>query len=66
MRLAPCMQKVIMMGNDTDEIIEELFKCFLQRYQKGLEESKRGREFVFDVVDALYYNLNKTNLCRGG
>ena len=26
----------------------------------------RGREFIFDSVDALYYNLNKISLSRGG
>ena len=25
----------IMMGNETDEVIEDLFKCLLQRYQEG-------------------------------
>ena len=29
----------IMMGSETDEIIKELFKPFLQKYQEGLEES---------------------------
>ena len=28
----------IMMGNETDEIIEKLFEYLLQRYQEGLEE----------------------------
>ena len=31
----------IMMGNETDEIIEELYKSILQKYQEGLEESMR-------------------------
>ena len=31
----------IMMGNETDEIIEELFESFLKKYQEGLEESIR-------------------------
>ena len=26
----------------------------------------RGREFAYDSVDALYYNLNKVSLSRGG
>ena len=55
-----------MMGSETDEIIEELFKSFLQKYQEGLEESIRGREFVYDSVDALNYDLNKVSLSRGG
>ena len=45
----------IMMGSETEEIIEELFKSFLQKYQEGLEESVRGSEFVYDSADALYY-----------
>ena len=49
----------IMVGSEIDEIIEDLFKSLLQRYQKGLEESMGGSEFIFDNVDALYYDLNK-------
>ena len=56
----------IMMGSETDEIIEELFKSLLKRYQEGLEESMRVSEFIFDRVGALYYNLNKISLSRGG
>ena len=56
----------IMTGGETDEIIEDLFKSFLQKYQEKLEESMRGNEFIFDSVDALYYDLNKISLSRGG
>ena len=57
----------IMMVSETDEIIDELLKSFLQKYQEGLEESMRGSEFIFDSVDSLYYNnLNKVSLSRGG
>ena len=56
----------IMMGSETDEIIKELFKSFLRRYQEGLEELMRESEFIFDSVDALYYDLNKISLSRGG
>ena len=56
----------IMMGNETDEIIEELFESSLQKYQWGLEEKMRGSEFVFDSVDLLHYNLHKISLNRGG
>ena len=41
----------IMMGSETDEIIEELFESFFQKYQEGLEESMRGSEFAYDSVD---------------
>ena len=56
----------IMMSSETDEIIEELFKSLLQRYQEGLEESMKGSEFVRDSVDLLYYQLQKTSLKRTG
>ena len=56
----------IMIGSETDEIIEDLFESFLQKYQEGLEESMRGSEFVYDSVDVLYYNLNKVSLSRSG
>ena len=55
----------IMMGSETDEIIEELFESLLQRYQERLEELKNGSDLVFDSVDALYYNLNKISLNMG-
>ena len=42
----------IMIGNETDEIIEELFESLLQRYQKNLEEKMRGGEFVYDSIDS--------------
>ena len=32
----------IMLGRETDKIIEELFESFLQKYQEGLEEKVRG------------------------
>ena len=56
----------IMIGSETDEIIKELFKSFLQRYQGGLQELMRGCEFIFDSVDALHYDLNKISLNSGG
>ena len=55
----------IMMGSETNEITEELFKLLLQRYQEGLEESMKGSEFVFDNVGLLEYKLNKISLNRG-
>ena len=56
----------IMIGSETDEIIEDLFESFSQKYQEGLEKSMRGSQFVYDSVHVLYYNLNKVSLSRGG
>ena len=49
----------IMTGSVKNEVIEELFKSFLQRYQEGLQEKMRGSEFEFDVVNLLYQILIK-------
>ena len=54
----------IMVVSKTDEIIEELFESLLKRSQKGLEESMKGSEFIFDSIDILHYNLNKISLFR--
>ena len=47
----------IMMGSETNDIIEELSESFLQNYQERLEESMKGSEFIFDSVDLMYYHL---------
>ena len=56
----------IMVGSETDEVIEELFESLLQSYQKKLEDSVRGSKFVYDSVEVMYYSLNKISLTRGG
>ena len=56
----------IIMGSETNNIIEELCESLLQKYQEGLEESMRGSEFIFDSVDLLYYNLQRISLNRKG
>ena len=58
--------KEIMIGSDTNEVIKELFKSFLQRYQEGLQEKMRGSDFEFDGMHLLYYDFNKISLNRGG
>ena len=55
----------VMMGDETDKIIKELFKSLLQRYQEALEESMKGSEFVFYSVNLSEYKLNKIGLNRG-
>ena len=36
----------ILMGNETDDIINELFESFKQTYQEGLEKKKNGEKRV--------------------
>ena len=55
----------IMTGVDTNDVVEELFKSTLERYQTGLQELMRGSEFVFDCVNELHYKLHKVDLNRG-
>ena len=55
----------IIIGSDTNEVIKELFKSFLQRYQESLQEKIRGSEFGFDGIHLLYYDFNKISLNRG-
>ena len=71
MRLVPCIQNAIiyklLLGNETNEIIEELFESLLQRYKEGLEEvnlNLRGSEFIFDSIDLLCYKLHKISVNR--
>ena len=51
-----------MIDSETDEIIDELFKPLFQRYQKRLEESFKGSEFIFDSVNLLRHHLQITSL----
>ena len=55
----------ITIGNETDEIIRDLFESLLQKYQEWLEESMRGSEFVFDSVNLFCYKLHTISLNRG-
>ena len=56
----------IMIGKDNDEIIEDLCKSFLQKYEENLQNKMRGSDFEFDGVNFLYYDFNKISLNRGG
>ena len=55
----------IMTGSEIDDIINELFKSFLQRYQEEFGESMKGSDFVFDSVNLSEYKLNKISLKKG-
>ena len=41
--------------------------CVIKNIEKkGLEESMRGTEFVFESVNLLYYKLHKIGLNKSG
>ena len=44
----------IMISDEADEVIEELFDSLKNRYQNNLQ-SMRQSEFVFDYVHLFYY-----------
>ena len=54
-----------MMGIETDDIINKLFKSSLKKYQEGLETKMRGSNFVFESVDSLQYYLHRKYIKRG-
>ena len=56
----------IMFGDDNDDIIEQLFRSLLQKYEENLQNKMRGSYFEFDGVNFLYYDFNKISLNRGG
>ena len=55
----------IMINDEADEVIEELFDSLRNRYQNDLE-SMRGSEFVFDYVHFLNYKCNKISFNHSG
>ena len=47
------------------DIIKELFKSFLNNYQKEEIILRKGSDFIFESVDLLPYSFHKINLKRG-
>ena len=56
----------LMLYDNANEFVNELFESLLSRYQIGLETSMRGSDFLFDSVQLLYYKCNKIKFKRGG
>ena len=55
-------KEIIVSGSDTNEVIEELFESFVQRYEQNLEEKMKGSDFELNGVNFLYYDFNKISL----
>ena len=55
----------IMINDEEDEVVKQLFDSLKNRYQNNLE-SMKGSEFVFVYVHLLYYKYHKINHNRGG
>ena len=52
----------IRLGNETDDIIKEVFNSFLNNYQKEEISLRKGSYFVFESVDLLSYTFHKISL----
>ena len=55
----------IMISDEADEVIKELFDSLKNRYQNNFE-SLKGSEFVFNEVYLMYYKCHEMNPNRGG
>lgn len=54
----------IMIGNEINETIGDIFNSLLHRYEINLEKSIQGSKFVFDYVDTSFYKSHKISLNR--
>ena len=52
--------------DNVNDVVDELFKTPLSRYQNNFETSMRRSNFIFDPVQLLYYKCHKVNFRRGG
>ena len=55
-----------MINDRVDEVIKIFLKSLQNRCQNNLEELMKGKEFVFNYVNILYYKCDKINLNHGG
>ena len=52
--------------NNANEVVAELFKSFFSRYQGNLKTSIRGSDFIFDLVQLMYYKCHKVDFRLSG
>ena len=52
--------------DNVNDLFDELFEWLLSRYQIGLETSMRGSNFIFDLIQQMYYKCHKVNFKRHG
>ena len=55
----------IMISDEADEFIEELFNSLKNRHQNNLQLMKSS-EFIFDYVHLLYYKCQRINFSHDG
>ena len=52
--------------NDAEKVVKELFESLHSKYQDNLETSMRESDFIFDLVQLMYYKFHQVNFKRGG
>ena len=57
---------MVMIGNDRDKIIQELFDSLLQKYQINLKQSMKDSKFIFHYISGVHYIFNKISISHGG
>ena len=50
----------IIIGCETEEDAENLIMQLLQKYQDNLQNKMKGSDFIFNGINYLYYDLNKS------
>ena len=50
--------------NNVNEVLDELFDSFCSRYQRNLETSIRGSDFIFDSIQMMYYKILQVQFRR--
>ena len=56
----------IMICDNVNDVVDELFESLLSRYQTGLKTSMRGSNFIFDSVQLLHWKYHKINFKHVG
>ena len=52
--------------NNAIKVVDELFESLRSRFQRNIEISMRGSDFIFDWVQLIYCKCHKVNFRRGG
>ena len=47
--------------NCVNKVVDKFFESLCLRYQDNLQTSMEGSQFVFDLVELMYYKCHKAN-----
>lgn len=56
---------LLIIGEQTEDIVESIFHELLKKYQDKMVLYMKGSDFIFDYVHKTYYHCNKISLNRG-